>query len=270
MCKAFFISFTVAGLAFGDLPDFNAPHHPTQILVRFQSGTSNQSKQTLHQTLGTGPVLREYSILSDLQLVQVPEGSVEDSVMAYLSDPSVLYAEPDYERSLGSVCNPNDPKFSVQWGIAKVRAPEAWCVNPGNQNFLIAVIDSGIGYHDATTDIDHADLAGNMWRNPGECPGGACVANALDDDGNGYIDDFYGWNFETPQSNIASDDFPHGTEVAGVVGAVANNSLGIAGVNWQCKLVALKFNLNPDFVVSSELEALDYCAQNNIKLSNNS
>ena len=138
----------------------------------------------------------------------------------------------------------------------------------GAQDFPVAVIDTGIGGY------DHPDLVANMWTNVFECPGGmgTCVENGIDEDQNGYIDDFYGWDFND-NDNRPLDNVPgtHGTHVAGIIGAVGNNGVGVVGMNWRCKLVILKLNsgTGPAFV-SSVLAALNYCVLNNIKVSNNS
>jgi subtilisin family serine protease len=215
--------------------------------------------------------LEEYPAFDGLQLVEVPEGKVPEAVLGYLADSNVLNAEPDYERYPVSDCNSNDPYLltgNYLWGLKKVRAPEAWCVNTGAPAFPVAVIDSGIGGY------DHPDLAANLWRNPVECPGGTCNPNSIDDDQNGYIDDFYGWNFYN-NNNSPLDSIPgtHGTHVAGIIGAVGNNGEGVVGMNWQVKLVVLKVWGSGGGIgtfVSRVLAALNYCVVNNIKVSNNS
>lgn len=256
------------------VPDFDSPLHPTRVLVRFQPGANQAVQQSAHDHAGAVKVLKEYPAFDGLQLVEVPQGKVPEAVMGYLGDPNILTAEPDYERYPVAVCNSNDyyltPPHDVLWGIRKVRAPEAWCVNTGAQDFPIAIIDAGIGGY------GHPDLAANLWTNPAECPGGmgTCEANAndIDDDQNGFIDDFYGWDFNDNDNDPTWIGFAHhGTHVAGIIGAVGNNGVGVVGMNWRCKLVILKLTSGggPGFV-SSVLAALNYCVVNNIKVSNNS
>jgi len=162
---------------------------------------------------------------------------VNNAVTAYSKDSNVEYVEPNYLINISLI--PNDPSFSNQWGLhntgqnggtpgSDIHAPEAWDVSKGSNSVIVAVIDTGISYN-------HPDLAANMWTNPGEIPG-----NGQDDDGNGYPDDFYGWNFITGKNN-SMDDNGHGTHCAGIIGAVGNNSIGVTGVNWNVKLMALKF-----------------------------
>ena len=152
-----------------------------------------------------------------------------------------MYAEPDYIVFTTDV--PTDPAFGELWGLhntgqtvngdpgtagADIRAVQAWDFWTGDPDFRIAVIDTGVNY-------DHIDLQPNIWTNPDEIPG-----NGIDDDENGYVDDVHGYDFYDDDSD-PMDCYYHGTHVAGTIGAAANNSEGIIGVNWQCKIVALRF-----------------------------
>ena len=110
---------------------------------------------------------------------------------------------------------------------ADIGALYAWDFWTGDPDFRIGVMDTGIDY-------THPDLAANIWTNPGEIPD-----NDIDDDGNGWVDDVHGYDF-VAEGCDPMDQAGHGTHVAGTIGAVANNAEGIVGVNWQCKIVALK------------------------------
>ena len=111
---------------------------------------------------------------------------------------------------------------------ADINATSAWDLSTGSNQVIVAVVDTGALY-------THTDLSANIWTNPGEIPG-----NGIDDDHNGYTDDVHGWNFITNTSSPL-DDNGHGTHVSGTIGAVGNNSIGVTGVNWQVKIMALKF-----------------------------
>ena len=134
---------------------------------------------------------------------------------------------------------------------------EAWSIQTGDPNLIIAVIDEGVQW-------DHPDLANNMWRNLGEVAG-----NGIDDDGNGFVDDVYGYDFYSNDGD-PMDEGGHGTHVAGTICADTNNSIGIAGVVQQCKIMALRF-LGPQGGSTSDgIASLDYAVQMGATISNNS
>src|SRR3989338_3200623 len=120
----------------------------------------------------------------------------------------------------------NDTHFALQWGIDAINAEEAWAFNQGD-GIVAAIIDTGL-------DFLHPDIQSNIWLNTDEVAG-----NGIDDDGNGRIDDYRGWDFYYNDNN-PTDDHGHGTHVAGIVAAAQNNSQGIAGVAPQSKIMALK------------------------------
>jgi subtilisin family serine protease len=194
------------------------------------------------------------SFLGDPYLLhlRVPETVGTEKAMSILkNNPNVEYVEPNYIYYLDETI-PNDPYIYLQWGLnntgqsggtvdADIDAPEAWDIFTGNYDVIVAVIDSGIDY-------SHVDLAQNIWINAGEIPN-----NGIDDDGNGYIDDYRGWNFYSNNNN-PMDTLGHGTHVSGIIGAVGDNGIGISGVCWNVKLMALK--IVPD--TASEISAIDY------------
>lgn len=147
---------------------------------------------------------------------------------------------------------PNDPGYSQPWGLANMQATRAWDYTQGSREVIIAVVDTGIVY-------DHPDLNANMWRNPGETPG-----NNIDDDANGIIDDVYGVTYNgllfngDPQDDGTADW--HGTHIAGIAGAVGNNALGIAGINWRVSLMAVKVLHGPlgEGAVADIIKGIDY------------
>lgn len=120
-----------------------------------------------------------------------------------------------------------DPSLADQWGLAAIDAPDAWRQTTGSSNVVVAIIDSGI-------DFNHPDLAANIWTNPREVAG-----NGRDDDGNGYVDDVHGWDFVS-NDNVPQDGFWHGTHVAGIIGAVGDNGIGISGVSQHVSLLPVR------------------------------
>ena len=193
-------------------------------------------------------------------------------------DPRVRYVESNFVLSAfdhGGV--PNDPGFHELWGLhnfgqtvngipgtanADVDAPEAWQVTTGGPGIVVGVIDTGVDY-------THPDLAANVWINPGEnCPG--CRTDRVDNDGNGYVDDFRGWDFLN-DDNDPFDDHGHGTHVAGTIGAVGDNGVGVAGVNWSVKVMPLKFlGADGSGTTADAVRAVLYAADAGALVTNNS
>jgi subtilisin family serine protease len=210
--------------------------------VRFRPGTTRATKEDAHNGAGSLRTIREFHAVSGLMLVEVPDGRVDEAIEAYRRNPAVLYAEPDCMVCADTI--PNDPDFGLLWGLhntgqtvnddpgtpgADIRAVGAWDYWTGDPDFRIAVIDTGVDY-------THPDLAANIWTNQAELNG----EPGVDDDGNGYVDDIHGYDFYDNDGD-PMDEYGHGTHVSGTIGGVANNSEGVAGVNWDCKIVALRF-----------------------------
>ena len=201
--------------------------------------------QSLHPLF---PYLARPSLNPNLRRIYLlrfsPDAPLEALKTAYQQHPLVEAVEYNYLRpTLADPIIPNDPKYPEQWNLPLMNLPQAWAVEKGDRSVVIAIIDSGIDYR-------HEDLAPKAWINPREIP-----ENGLDDDGNGYTDDVYGWDFtDAPNlqaegdylegDNEPIDESGHGTHVAGIAGAMPDNGIGIAGVAWQCPLMAIRAGLS--------------------------
>ncbi|GIW41821.1 MAG: hypothetical protein KatS3mg076_2398 [Candidatus Binatia bacterium] len=208
-------------------------------------------------------------LLPDLSNVFVLElDSPTDVLRAareYAKDPAVVYAEPDYLVGLAFL--PDDPFFASSgtwgqayedlWGLHRTQASDAWDVSAG-AGTIVAVIDTGVDYN-------HPDISANIWTNPGEIPG-----NGVDDDGNGFVDDVRGWDFDQDDNN-PMDNHGHGTHVAGIAAATGNNGFGVLGMAWQAQVMPVKGIGASGFGFDSDLAAsIVYAAENGADVLNNS
>ena len=176
------------------------PYASDRILVKFKPLTHESVKAFVHQWYG-GRVIDVIPGL-DVHVVQIPEKKIREKLRAYLREPWIEYAEPDFAAH--AFLEPNDPGFESQWGPIRIHAPEAWDITTASPEVRIAVCDTGI-------DQNHADLLGKI------------VANK---------------NFTSSRS--IDDKFGHGTHVAGIAAAVSNNGRGVAGVGFSSSLMNVK------------------------------
>ena len=179
----------------------------SRVIVRFRSGQS---------VLSGSPRSVLLSKEINLHRVDNPPGLTVDKVIEhYKQHPNVVYVEPDY--AVQAIRIPNDPAYpSQQWNMPRIAAPLAWDLHTDSSNMVVAVVDTGIDY-------SHPDLMANLYSdaiNPFihgyTCRDGACLPGG-------------------------ADDYGHGSHVAGVIGAASNNGIGVAGINWQVKLLSIKF-----------------------------
>ena len=230
--------FTVAG---------NTPYKPGELIVRFAAKAngqmhSSQEKNQILISLGGATIKHDFNIVPGLSVVELPAGmTVEEALQTFNGADGILYAEPDYEVQICSTF-PDDTRFDDLWGMhntgqtggtvdADIDAPEAWDIGTGSSEIIVAVIDTGVDY-------THPDLAANMWVNEAEYNG----IPGIDDDGNGYVDDIYGYDFVNNDGDPMDDSgwVYHGTHCSGTIGGIGNNGEGVAGVNWNVTLMAVK------------------------------
>src|SRR5262245_11672055 len=232
-----------------------ATHVEDEVIVRFRAGTDEYTKVITHYGIG-GKRGKVFKIVEGLERIKLPAGvSVNEAIDLYRKNPDVLYAEPNH--IVHTTASPNDPSFGSLWGLnntgqsggtpgADIDAPQAWDITTGAKSVVVAVLDTGIDYN-------HQDLAANIFHNTADCDN-----DGIDDDGNGYVDDCLGINTITNNNN-SLDDHNHGTHVAGTIGAVGNNTIGVVGVNWNVSLMPCKFiNASGSGTDADAIECLEY------------
>jgi len=204
------------------------------------------------------------------QLWELDSEMTTEEAIALLEAKGDVIVSENYIVTVNSLL-PNDSQFNQLWGLnntgqtggnanADIDAPEAWEITTGSNNVIVGVMDTGIDY-------THPDLAANMWTNKGEIPN-----NGKDDDKNGYIDDYYGYDFYNGDGDPFDDNSNgHGTRIAGIIGAVGNNQTGVTGVNWNVDLMAIKIaGADGTGYTFNIIQALEYATMMGVKITNNS
>jgi subtilisin family serine protease len=262
-----------------------AQYVPGEVIVRFRARASRAAERRADARVGAR-VTERFTAMR-MQVAKTPAGlSVAAAIRRYEADPAVASAEPNYLRYPN--LTPTDALFAQLWGLnntaqshpvtdhpagdstptphagandADIDAPEAWDVETGDSNTVIAVIDTG-------ADVSHPDLAGQVWTNPGE------VDDGLDNDGNNKIDDINGWDFANHDETLLSGNpfvgYDHGTHVSGTIAAALDNSTGVVGVCPGCRIMVLKVARDSDgqMALSSIIGALNYAKQKGAQIAN--
>ncbi|MCH2132484.1 MAG: S8 family serine peptidase [Phycisphaerales bacterium] len=240
------------------VPEKNFLEHeyqPHSLMMRFRESASPEARAELLASVG-GTIVTSYHLVPDLVEVDI-ELTVPEALSRVGNRGDVLqYVEPNF--IFRAFATPNDPLYSNLYGMEAINAPEAWDDFTGDPDFVIAIIDTGLDYN-------HQDIAANAWRNTAEIAG-----NGQDDDGNGYVDDVYGYDFANNEGD-PMDSNSHGTHCGGTVGGVGNNGVGVAGVNWQCQLAGVQFlSSGGSGSTADAVSAVQYCAVMDFPVSNNS
>ena len=215
--------------------------------------------------------LDETLSLANTEVVVAEEGGLDAALDALNDNPDVVYAEPDLPVAPASA----DPQFANEWGLnntgqtiwtvgtpdADIDAPEAWAKSLG-AGTTVAVVDTGV-------ELTHPDLAGQWTGNPGE-RGGGKETNGVDDDLNGFVDDWQGWDFVHNDNTQETEGNFHATHVSGTIAALTDNGVGVAGVAPQAKVLPVKIFGAPGTTASSSViaQAFDYAGALNVDVVN--
>jgi subtilisin family serine protease len=225
-----------------------------ELLVKFKPKAGRHAASASHTTVGSR-VKRVFK-RTGIQLVSLDDGlTTKQAIDLYKKNPDVEYAEPNYRRH--PLVFPDEVDFVDLWGLhntgqmggtddADIDAPEAWDVTTGSSDVIVAVIDTGVDY-------THEDLSDNMWTNETEVNG----SPGVDDDGNGYVDDIYGIDAHSEDPDPMDGD-SHGTHCSGTIGALGNNGIGVVGVAWNVRIMALRFMGVSGGLTSDAIECLEY------------
>lgn len=225
---------------------YTGEYHPSRVLVTLREGLSVQETSDIHVRMGTRPVKKIER--ANLHVVEIKEGmTIEETIALYEGQPEVLYCEPDY-RLYPLATTPNDPEYQWQWGLDMIQMPYAWEISTGHKNVLVGVIDTGI--------VPHPDLFPNSGY----------------DWGNIRWDKAYDFiNEDEEPFDLDADHInqSHGTHVAGIIGALTDNGLGIAGIAWDVGIVPLRvIGDDSEGYTDNLIEAIYYAEDNGIDIVN--
>ena len=245
---------------------------PGEYIVRLKSKTSALNVQSISKSLAS--YIKSSIPALNIVVIKRPVFENSLSVMKSLQQNQLVdIVEPNYIYKSSRL--PDDILLEKLWGLRNIGqkdssgragvagidigAEQAWDLEIGSEQMLVAVIDTGINFN-------HPDLINNLWTNEAELNGQADV----DDDNNGVVDDIHGYNSITGNGN-ALDDHGHGTHCAGTIGATGHDGKGIVGVNWKVKLMAVKFLAsNGSGTLENALKSVDYATKMGAKVLNNS
>ena len=240
----------------------NALYREGELLLRLKEVDLKETHEKKVEFLSSMNVeVKKIFDFNKTYLIQIPKNeTVMQALKRLRNTESVQIVEPNYIRSAKFL--PNDPLFDQQYAHQIIQSQQAWDVTTGGGSILIGISDSGI-------DNLHHDLSDNLWKNLNEdWSYGSPRHNGIDDDVDGYVDNYYGIN-TVDGNGDTMDIFGHGTHVAGIIGAIGNNGIGVAGLNHKVSMMALKFlNDDGDGTIADEIETIEYARKKNVRIMN--
>jgi subtilisin family serine protease len=258
----YFIFIIIIAFIIVDAGSAKTLYREGELLIRLTTATLRETNAKKIDLLSSMNVkVKKHYNLNQIYLIQIPEKeSVIHALKRLRNFKSIDIVEPNYIRHAKFL--PNDPLFDNQYYLQTIQSQQAWDITSGSSSILIAVIDSGIDYN-------HEDILNNIWKNLNEdWSNGSPGHNGIDDDGDGYVDNYYGIN-TIDNSGNTMDILGHGTHVAGIIGAVGNNGIGIAGINFNVSMMPLKIiDDEGNGTVAEEIEAIEYARKNNVRIMN--
>jgi subtilisin family serine protease len=263
MLKKLFLYLSLFGLMSAVNANNGVEYVPNELIVKIADGANYSDIITLRESVNA-------TVKKTIEQLNLEVWNIQDElgfIDLIQTNRNIEYAEPNYiQRAIGM---PDDARFNELWGMhntgqsggttdADIDAVEAWDIFTGSHDVVVAVIDTGVDYN-------HVDLVDNRWVNVGETAG-----NGVDDDGNGFVDDVYGYDFRNNDGDHISGH-SHGTHCSGTVGGVGNNSIGVAGVSHAVRIMAVKFLSDGGSGSTSDaIDAVVYAVDNGAQILSNS
>ena len=226
-----------------------------ELLIRYKKGIDLEKLRKFHESIGSR-VIDEIP-KRRIQRIRLKEGLTEEEAIRLYYDSGLVDLAEKHALRYPQGSFPDDPYITLQWAMEKISAFDAWRVTQGKPEVIVAVIDTGVDY-------SNPDLSENIWINAAELNG----EQGKDDDGDGYVDDIYGYDFADNDPDPMDVD-GHGTFVAGIIGAKGNNGMGIAGMCWNVKIMPLKIqDSSGNMLVDYEIKAIEYAKEKGANIIN--
>ncbi len=229
---------------------------PDQVLIKFRSVVSVEKRDSIFSVLSASvsefihtKAMKTLGDSTGIYVLNIPK-KMNEALIKGKEIKELEFIEPNFIVQPASISDDPYLKSDSLWNLSGefgINAVNAWSNgNTGSKKICVAILDAGIM-------IEHEDLKNNIWVNSKD------PINKLDDDRNGFVDDLNGWDFDANDNSVFDGLLDeHGTQVAGVIGAVGGNAKGIVGVNWQVTMIPMKFLGSQGGTISNAIKAISY------------